>query len=120
MFNMGGQSTGSSYFGSLFGIGSSMQLEDVKALTIFVNVSRDTGLQNVCVSIDPRSWQFCSDSEQLSFRNLLSNDHDLFIKVVHEFLTAELKAISFATVTKIQFVLFLFSSVRLENRLIVQ
>jgi hypothetical protein len=43
MFNIGGLSTGSSYFSSLVGIGSSRQLEGLEAMTIFVNVSRDIG-----------------------------------------------------------------------------
>ena len=40
MFNIGGPSTGSSAFSSLVGIGSSMQLDGLEAMTIFMNVSR--------------------------------------------------------------------------------
>ena len=67
MFNIGEPSTGSSSFSSLAGIGSSMQLEGLEAMTIFVNVSRDTGLKNLSVCIDPRSWYFCADSGQLCY-----------------------------------------------------
>ena len=64
-------------------------------------MSRDIVLKHLSVSLDPRSWQSCADSGQLSFggirrfkvRNLLSNDHDLFLKEVHEFITAEVEAI---------------------------
>ena len=41
MFNIEGPSTGSSSFSSLVGIGSSMQLEGLESITIFINVSRD-------------------------------------------------------------------------------
>ena len=44
MFNIGVQSTGSSSFSNLVGIGSSRQLEHLEVMTIFVNASRDTGL----------------------------------------------------------------------------
>ena len=47
MFNAGGPSAGSSSFSSLIGIGSSMQLESLEAMTIFTNVSRDIRLKNV-------------------------------------------------------------------------
>ena len=40
MFNIGGPSTGSSSFSSLVGIGSSMELEGLEAMTVFINVSR--------------------------------------------------------------------------------
>ena len=66
MFNIEGPSTGSSFFSSLVGIGSSMQCGGLEA-TIFMNVSRDIGLKNLSVSIDPRSWQFCADPGHLSF-----------------------------------------------------
>jgi hypothetical protein len=55
------------------------------------------------VSIDPRSWQFYANSGQLGvWRNthiqrgvchLFSKDNDLFVKEVHGFVTAEVKAI---------------------------
>ena len=97
MFNIGVPSTGSSSFSSLVGIGSSMQLEGLEAMIIFIIVSRDTVLKHFSVSLDPRSWQCCADSGQLSFGgivcNLLSNDHDLFLKEVHECITAKVKAI---------------------------
>ena len=67
MFNIGGPIIGSSSFSSLVGIGSSMQLEGLEAMTIFINVSRDIVLKNLSVSLDPRSWQCCADSGQLSF-----------------------------------------------------
>ena len=67
MFNIGGPSTGSSSFSSLVGIGSSMQLEGLKAMIIFIIVSRDIVLKHLSVSLDPRSWQSCADSGQLSF-----------------------------------------------------
>ena len=80
-----------------------MQLEVLEAMTIFINVSRDIVLKNVSVSLHSRSWQCCADSGQLKFgeirkfmeesENILSNDHDLFIKEVQEFITAEVKAI---------------------------
>ena len=41
MFNIGGPSTGSVSFSSLVGIGSSMHLEGLEAIIIFINVSRD-------------------------------------------------------------------------------
>ena len=44
-----------------------MLLDGLETITIFTNVSRDTGLKNVSFSIDPRSWQFYADSGQLSF-----------------------------------------------------
>ena len=52
MFYIGGPRTGSSSFNSLVGIGSSMQLEGLEAITIFMNVSRDIGLKNLSVSLD--------------------------------------------------------------------
>ena len=67
MFNIGGPSTGSSSFTSLVGIGSSWQLEDLEAMIIFINMSRDIVLKNLSVSLDPWSWQCCADSGQLSF-----------------------------------------------------
>ena len=78
-----------------------MQLEGLEAMIIFIIMSRDIVLKHLSVSLDPRSWQSCADSGQLSFegirrcrvRNLLSNDHDLFLKEVHEFITAEVKVI---------------------------
>jgi hypothetical protein len=66
MFNIGGPNTGSSSFSSLVGIAFTRQLHGLEAMTIFRNVSRDTGLKNSSVSIDPRSRQFCADSGQLS------------------------------------------------------
>ena len=66
MFNIGGPSTESNSFSSLVGIGSSMQLEGLGAMTIFIKVSRDIVLKNLSVSLDPRSWQCCADSGQLS------------------------------------------------------
>ena len=47
MFNIGGPSTGSSSFSSLVGLGSSMQLEGLEAMIIFINVSRDIALKNL-------------------------------------------------------------------------
>jgi hypothetical protein len=47
MFIIGGPSTGSSSFSSLVGIGSSRQLEGLEAMTIFVNVLKDTGLKEL-------------------------------------------------------------------------
>ena len=44
-----------------------MQLGGLEAITIFIKVSRDIGLNNLSVSLDPRSWQRCADSGQLSF-----------------------------------------------------
>ena len=67
MFNIGGPSTGSSSFSSLVGIGSSMQLEGLEAMIIFIIVSRDIVLKHLSVSLDPRSWQSCADSGQLRF-----------------------------------------------------
>ena len=67
MFNIGEPSTGSSSFSSLVGIGSSMQLDGLEAMIIFVIVSRDIVLKHLSVSLDPRSWQSCVDSGQLSF-----------------------------------------------------
>jgi hypothetical protein len=69
MFNIGGPSTRSSSFSSLVGIGSSMQLEGLEAMIIFIIVSRDIVLKH-CVSLDPRSWQSCADSGQLSFEEI--------------------------------------------------
>ena len=43
MVNIGGPSTGSSSFSSLVGIASSMQLDGLEAITIFMNLTRDTG-----------------------------------------------------------------------------
>ena len=67
MFDIGGPSTGSSSFSSFVGIGSSMQLEGLEAMIIFINVSRDIVLKNLSVSLDSRSWQCCAGSGQLSF-----------------------------------------------------
>jgi hypothetical protein len=73
MINIGGPSTGSKSFSSLVGIGSSMQLEGLEALTIFIKRYRiidrdiDIELKNLSVSLDPRSWQCCADLGQLSF-----------------------------------------------------
>ena len=50
MFNIGGSSTGSSSFSSLVGIGSSMQLEGLEAMIIFIIVSREIVLKHVCRS----------------------------------------------------------------------
>ena len=70
-------------------------------MIIFIIVSRDIVLKHLSVSLDLRSWQSCADSIQLSFggvlrfkeeSNLLSNDHDLFLKEVLECITAEVKA----------------------------
>ena len=61
MFNIGGPITGGSSFSSLVGIGSSIQLEGLEGMTIFMNVSRDTRFKNFSASYDPRSWQFCAD-----------------------------------------------------------
>ena len=130
MFNIGGPSTGSSSFSSLVGIGS-LQLEGLEAMIIFIIVSRDIVLKHLSVSLDPRSWQSCADSGQLSFEgicrfkesNLLSNNHDLFFNV-HECITAEVKAIFTWGVLlfsylfdsiKINLGLFLFSSIKLEK-----
>jgi hypothetical protein len=67
MFNIGGPSKGSSSFSSLVGIGSSMQLEGLEAMTMFMNVSRDIGFKNLSVYIDRRSWRCGADSGRLSF-----------------------------------------------------
>ena len=66
MFNIGGPCTGNSSFSSLVGIESSMQLEGLEAMIIFI-VSRDIVLKHLSVSLDPRSWQSCAESGQLSF-----------------------------------------------------
>ena len=42
-----------------------MQLEGLEA--IFIIVPRDIVLKHLSVSLDPRSWQSCTDSGQLSF-----------------------------------------------------
>ena len=73
MFNIGGPSTGSSSFSSLVGIGSSMQLDSLEALTIFMNVSRDTGFKK-CVSpliLSPGILDCCY-SPQLGWKNRFS------------------------------------------------
>ena len=57
MFNIGGPSAGSSSFSSLVGIGSSMQLEGLEAMIIFIIVSRDIVQKRLSVSLDPRSRQ---------------------------------------------------------------
>jgi hypothetical protein len=44
-----------------------MQLEGLEAMIIFIIVSRDIVLKHLSVSLDPRSWQSCADSGQLSF-----------------------------------------------------
>ena len=67
MFNIGGPSTGCSSFSSLVGIGSSVQLEGLKAMMICIIVSRDIVLKHLSVSLDPRSWQCCAGSGLLSF-----------------------------------------------------
>ena len=66
MFNIGGPSSGSSSFSSFAGIGSRMQLEGLEAMIMFINVSSDIVLKHFSVSLDPRSWQSCVDSGQLS------------------------------------------------------
>ena len=100
MFNIGGPSTGSSSLSSLVGIGSSMQLDGLEAMTIFMNVSRDTGSKNLSVSIVPRSWQFWADSGQLSFgeiRRFKVESVICFLMIMifssKTFITAEVKAI---------------------------
>ena len=95
MFNIGGPSTGSSSFSSLVGIGSNVQLEGLETMTIFINVSRDIVLKNLSVSLDPRSWQCCADSGQLSFGEIcrFKEESVICVKEVHEFITADLKAI---------------------------
>ena len=98
MLNIGGPSTGSSSFSSLVGIGSSMQLEGLEAMIIFIIVSRDIVLIHLSVSLDPRSWQSCADSGQLSFEGIHRFKKEsvicfLMIKEVHEFITAEVKVI---------------------------
>jgi hypothetical protein len=55
MFNIGGISTRSSSFSSLVGIGCSMLLEGLEAITIFINVPRDIILKILSISLDPRS-----------------------------------------------------------------
>jgi hypothetical protein len=47
MFNIGGPSTGSSSLSRLVGMRSSRQLEGLDVMTIFVNMSRDTGFKKV-------------------------------------------------------------------------
>ena len=59
-----------------------------------MNVSRDTGLKNLSVSTTSvlcrlRTTELWRNSQIQRVRNLLSKDHDLFIKEVHEFITAE-------------------------------
>ena len=99
MFHIGGPSTGSSSFSSLVGIGSSMLLDGLEAVTIFMNVPRDTGLKNLSFSLilDPGSsvqttehWR--NMQIQRGVHNLISNDHDLFMEEVHEFITAEVES----------------------------
>ena len=70
MFNIGGPSTGSNSFSSFVGIGSPRPLEGLEAMIIFVIVSRDIVLKHLSVSLDPRSWQSCADSGQLSFEGI--------------------------------------------------
>jgi hypothetical protein len=53
MFKIGVSSTGSSSFSGLVGIGSSMQLDGLKAMNMFMSVSGDAGFKNLNVSIDP-------------------------------------------------------------------
>jgi hypothetical protein len=86
MFHIGGPSTGSSSFSILVGIGSSMHLDGLEAVTIFMNVPRDIGLKNLSVSLilDPGSsvqttehWR--NMPTQRGVNNLISNDHDLFM-----------------------------------------
>ena len=71
MFNIGGPSTGSSSFSSFVGIGYSMQVEGLEAITIFISVSKDIELKTLSVSFDPRSWQCCADSGQLTLGEIL-------------------------------------------------
>uniref|UniRef100_A0A8C7MPV7 DNA helicase n=1 Tax=Oncorhynchus kisutch TaxID=8019 RepID=A0A8C7MPV7_ONCKI len=63
-----------------------------------MNVPRDTGLKNLSVSLilDPGSsvqttehWR--NMPIQRGVHNLISNDHDLFMEEVHEFITAEVE-----------------------------
>uniref|UniRef100_A0A8C8HMI6 Uncharacterized protein n=1 Tax=Oncorhynchus tshawytscha TaxID=74940 RepID=A0A8C8HMI6_ONCTS len=39
-------------------------------MIIFIIVSRDIVLKHLSVSLDPRSWQSCADSGQLSFEGI--------------------------------------------------
>uniref|UniRef100_A0A8C7NEH0 DNA helicase n=1 Tax=Oncorhynchus mykiss TaxID=8022 RepID=A0A8C7NEH0_ONCMY len=75
-----------------------MQLDGLEAVTIFMNVPRDTGLKNLSFSLilDPGSsvqttehWR--NMQIQRGVHNLISNDHDLFMEEVHEFITAEVE-----------------------------
>lgn len=70
MFNIGGPRTVSHSVSISFGIGSGRHMEGLEAMIIFVNVSRDTGSQNLSVSIDLRSWQLCAESGQVSFEEI--------------------------------------------------
>jgi hypothetical protein len=47
-----------------------MQVEGLEAMIIFINVSRDIVLKHLSDSLDPRSWQCCADSGQLSFEEI--------------------------------------------------
>ena len=103
-------------------------------MTIFVNVLRDTGLKNLSVSLDPRSWQVCADSGQLSFGEICRFKEEsvicflmIMIFLSKKFMNSSLLKrrpsslgeycflVSFATVLKIHFGLFLLSSIRLEK-----
>ena len=53
MFNIGGPSTGSRSFSSLVGIGSSMQLEGLEAMIIFIIVSRSIVLKVSLLFLGP-------------------------------------------------------------------
>ena len=63
-------------------------------LGLLITMNVTIVLKNLSVSLDPRPWESCADSGQLSYEgihrfrgvsHLLSNDHDLFLKEVHEF-----------------------------------
>jgi hypothetical protein len=47
-----------------------MELEGLEAMIIFIVVSRDIVLKHLSVSLDPRSWQSCADSGQMSFEGI--------------------------------------------------
>ena len=123
MFNIGGPSTGNVSFSSLVGIGSSMQLDGLEAMIIFISVSRDIVLKHLSVSLDHRSWQCCADSGQLSFGEIrrFKEESIIFFLIIFsskKFMNLSLLKwkpsslgeccflVSFATVSKIHFRLF--------------
>ena len=47
-----------------------MKLEGLEDMIIFIIVSRDIILKHLSVSLDPRYWQSCADTGQLSFEGI--------------------------------------------------